>query len=174
MELYILILVIIVALAFEYINGFHDSANAIATVISTKALSPRNAIIYGSVLNIAGAFAGTHVAKTIGSGIVETATITQLVILCALFGAIVWDLITWYYGIPSSSSHALIGGLIGAAIAKAGTDVVHVKGIIEKVIIPMFSSPVIGFIIGLTIICLLLNLLKNTIPAKTNKAFKKI
>jgi len=175
MELYILILVITIALIFEYINGFHDSANAIATVVSTKVLSPRNAIIYGAVLNFAGAFSGTHVAKTIGSGIVSADAVSQTVIICALIGAIVWNLFTWYYGIPSSSSHALIGGLIGATVAKAGgTDIVNIQGTLEKVIIPMFTSPLIGFIFGILFMCLLLNLCRKAIPDRVNKYFKKL
>ena len=135
--LLLLIIVILAALAFEYINGFHDSANAIATVVSTKVLTPRTAVMYGAVFNFIGALTGTHVAKTIGKGIVDTDSVTQLVILCALIGAIIWNLITWYYGIPSSSSHALIGGLIGAAIVHTGISTVKVQGVMEKVIIPM-------------------------------------
>ena len=132
----LLILVIAVALIFEYINGFHDAANAIATVVSTKVLTPRKAILYAAVLNVFGAFFGTHVAKTIGSGIVDKMAVSQEVIICALLGAIIWNLITWLFGIPSSSSHALIGGLLGAAVVHNGLGVVHVNGLISKVIIP--------------------------------------
>ena len=114
--LILLILVLITAYLFEYINGFHDSANAISTVISTKALSPRVAIIYAACLNFTGAFFGTHVAQTVGSGLVAADAVTQFVIICALLGAIIWDLITWLLGLPSSSSQSLIGGLLGAAI----------------------------------------------------------
>jgi len=132
MDLTLLVLVIFTALAFEYINGFHDSANAIATVVSTKVLTARAAILYAGVLNIIGAFLGTHVATTVGKGIVETDSVTQGVILCALLAAIIWNLITWYYGIPSSSSHALIGGLIGAGISKAGYDVIKFEGVTRR------------------------------------------
>ncbi|GHT37109.1 inorganic phosphate transporter [Planctomycetales bacterium] len=168
----IFILVIAAALVFEYINGFHDSANAIATVVSTKVLSPRNALIYGACLNFCGAFAGTHVAKTIGAGIVEKAAVTPEVILCALLGAIIWNLFTWFFGIPSSSSHALIGGLIGAAVAHSGFEFVNTRGLLEKVIIPMFTSPVIGFITGFFVMVVLLWIAAKSVPEKVNNKFK--
>jgi PiT family inorganic phosphate transporter len=174
MMLTLLIVVIITALAFEYINGFHDTANAIATVVSTKVLSPRNAILFAAVLNFAGAFAGTHVAKTIGSGMVSTAVVTQGVILAALLGAIIWNLVTWYFGIPSSSSHALIGGLVGATISKAGLSAVHAKGVFEKVIIPMFVSPVLGFAIGFLFMLLLLWLFRRSRADKVNVLFRRM
>ncbi len=171
--LILLILVILAALAFEYINGFHDAANSIATVVSTKVLSPRNAIIYGASLEFCGAFFGTHVAKTIGSGIVEATTVTQAVILCALLGAIIWNLITWYLGIPSSSSHALIGGLLGSAIVHAGgLSVIKFKGLIEKIIIPMITSPLFGFFIGFIVMLILLHIVAKAVPEKINKKFK--
>ena len=116
----LLILVVAGALVFEYINGFHDAANAIATVVSTKVLTPRQAVVYGASLEFTGALMGTHVAKTIGAGIVNPDTITLHVIFCALVAAIIWNLITWFFGLPSSSSHALIGGLIGSAVVNAG------------------------------------------------------
>ena len=118
--LLILVLVVAAALAFDYINGFHDAANAVATVVSTGVLPLRTAIILSAVLNFAGALTGTAVAATIGKGLVEPGAVTQVVVLSALLGAIVWNLITWYFGIPSSSSHALIGGLLGAGAAHAG------------------------------------------------------
>src|SRR5574344_2424902 len=117
----LLTLVMITSYVFEYINGFHDSANAISTVVSTKALSPRRAIIFAACLNFAGAFFGTHVAQTIGSGMVSAGSVTQFVILCALIGAVFWNLFTWLLGLPSSSSHSLIGGLLGAAIDRKST-----------------------------------------------------
>src|SRR5512141_2309980 len=119
----IILIVIIVALIFEYINGFHDTANSIATVVSTKVLSPRQAVVLAACTNLLGAMWGTAVAKTIASGLVDTRmfTLTNEILICALLGAIVWNLITWYFGIPSSSSHALIGGLCGAALAAAGS-----------------------------------------------------
>ncbi len=174
MVLTLLIFVIVTALIFEYINGFHDSANAIATVVSTKVLTARAAILYAGVLNIAGAFMGTHVASTIGQGIVATASVTQGVILCALLSAIIWNLITWYYGIPSSSSHALIGGLLGAAISKAGYHVVQFEGVTKKVLIPMITSPLLGFAIGFLCMVTILWACAKANPNTVNKYFKKM
>ena len=151
----LLIAVIIVALAFEFINGFHDCANAIATVVSTKVLSPKQAVLFGASLEFVGALTGTHVAKTIGSGIVNSEMITLTVIFCALLAAVIWNLFTWWLGLPSSSSHALIGGLLGATIVKAGVDAVHVTTLLDKVIIPMFTSPVLGFCVGFTLMLLI-------------------
>lgn len=169
----LLILVIIAALVFEYINGFHDSANAIATVVSTKVLTPKVAVVYAAILNFIGALLGTHVAKTIGKGIVDTESVTQLVIFCALLGAITWNLITWYYGIPSSSSHALIGGLIGAAIIHSGFGTVHTDGVMDKVVLPMITSPIIGFIVGFSFMLLLVWLFHKSVPEITNKYFRR-
>jgi PiT family inorganic phosphate transporter len=143
-----LVVVVALAVAFDYINGFHDTANAIATSVATRALRPRHAILMATTFNFVGAFAGTAVAKTIGAGLVEEATTTQVVIVSALVGAITWNLITWYRGLPSSSSHALIGGLFGATLVAAGTGSFKVDGIIQKVILPMVSSPVIGFVVA--------------------------
>ena len=168
----LLILVIAVALAFEYINGFHDAANAIATVVSTKVLTPRVAILYAAVLNFVGAFFGTNVAKTIGSGIVDKMAVSQEVIICALLGAIIWNLITWVFGIPSSSSHALIGGLLGAAIVHNGFTVVNGKGLLDKVIYPMFASPLVGFLVGFTVMLTLLWMFAKASPERINKQFK--
>src|SRR5229473_2873061 len=143
--------VVVMAILFEYINGFHDAANAIATVVSTKVLTPRQAIGLAAFFNLTGALAGTAVASTVGKGIVDTNIVTMGAILCALIGAVVWNLITWLFGLPSSSSHALIGGLCGAALANAqgNWDVLHWRtGLLPKVVIPMFSSPLIGFIVG--------------------------
>lgn len=174
MIVWILILVIIIALIFEYINGFHDAANAIATVVSTKVLTPKQAVAYGAVFEILGAFMGTHVAKTIGSGIIESSCVDQYVILCALLGAITWNIFTWYFGIPSSSSHALIGGLIGASIIKAGIPVLKIDGIIEKVLIPMVTSPFVGFVVGFVVMLVLMWLFYKARPERINKHFKKL
>jgi len=174
MVLTLLIFVIVTALIFEYINGFHDSANAIATVVSTKVLTARAAVIYAGALNICGAFMGTHVASTIGTGIVATGGVTQGVILCALLSAIIWNLITWYYGIPSSSSHALIGGLLGAAIAKAGYHVVQFEGVTNKVLLPMVTSPLIGFGIGFLCMVSIMWLCARARPNTVNRYFKKM
>jgi len=169
----LIILVVVVALAFEYINGFHDAANAIATVVSTKVLTPRQAVAYGATLEFAGALLGTHVAKTIGSGMVDTHFVTQFVILCALLGAIIWNLFTWYFGLPSSSSHALIGGLVGASVAHHGFSVVKMDGVIHKVIIPMLVSPVVGLTIGFIIMLILLRIFHKSKPDSVNKIFRK-
>src|SRR5690606_3903585 len=158
----LVIVVIVVALAFEYINGFHDTANSIATVVATKVLSPMQAVSLAAGMNLLGALAGTAVAKTIASGLIDMGVVevgSQL-ILCALMGGIIWNLITWWLGLPSSSSHALIGGLVGAALAASGNNIEAIiwsepaepvwrsAGVLWKVIVPMVSSPVLGFIAG--------------------------
>ena len=143
--LFSLVVVILLAVAFDYINGFHDTANAIATSVATRALRPLHAILMATAFNFIGAFAGTAVAKTIGAGLVDEATTTQAVVAAALIGAITWNLITWYLALPSSSSHALIGGLLGATIVAAGFGALKLDGIFNKVLVPMISSPIIGF-----------------------------
>lgn len=161
--LLLVLVVVLVALVFEYINGFHDTANSIATVVATKVLNPTQAVALAASMNLIGALAGTAVAKTISSGLIdaEVVDVTSQLIICALSGGIVWNLITWWFGLPSSSSHALIGGLIGAALAAAGNnldvliwsrvaeDWTKSQGIFWKVIVPMISSPVAGFFLGL-------------------------
>jgi PiT family inorganic phosphate transporter len=141
-----LLLVIALAVVFDYVNGFHDTANAIATSVATRALHPRHAILMAASFNFIGAFAGTAVAKTIGAGLVDEETTTQAVVMAALIGAIAWDLITWWVGLPSSSSHALIGGLLGATIVAAGAGALQIDGIVNKVLIPMLTSPLLGFV----------------------------
>jgi PiT family inorganic phosphate transporter len=143
-----LVLIVTVSLAFDFINGFHDTANAIATVVSTRVLTPRAAIVMAAGLNFVGALLSTKVASTISGGLVLASAATQSVILAALIGAIAWNLITWRLGIPSSSSHALIGGLCGAALSHGGGRVIIWKGLLGKVIIPLFASPIAGFVIG--------------------------
>ena len=172
----ILIAVVAVALAFEFINGFHDCANAIATVVSTKVLSPKQAVLFGASLEFVGALTGTHVAKTIGSGIVNAELITLTVIFCALLAAVLWNLLTWYLGLPSSSSHALIGGLLGATIVKAGFEAVHLNTLLDKVIIPMFTSPVLGFCAGFTLMLILawIIVITRAHPYSVNKSFRKL
>lgn len=169
----VLFLVIIAALAFEYINGFHDCANAIATVVSTKVLTPKQAVVISAALNLVGALLGTHVAKTIGSGIVDSSVVTLKVLFFALLGAIIWNLITWFFALPSSSSHALIGGLIGAAVVHAGHGCVKISSLVDKVIIPMFTSPVFGFVAGFLFMLLLLWLFYKSSPDWINKHFRK-
>jgi len=141
-----LVVVIILAVIFDYVNGFHDTANAIATSVATRALSPRHAILMATAFNFIGAFAGTAVAKTIGSGLVDEQTTTQAIVMAALIGAIAWDLITWWFAVPSSSSQALVGGLLGATIVAAGWGALNLPGIFGKVIIPGLTSPIIGFV----------------------------
>jgi PiT family inorganic phosphate transporter len=143
--LFALVVVFVLAVIFDYINGFHDTANAIATSVATRALHPRHAILMATAFNFIGAFAGTAVAKTIGAGLVDEATSTQAVVAAALLGAIAWNLITWWLGLPSSSSHALIGGLLGATIIAAGVGALKVEGVTGKVLVPMVTSPLIGF-----------------------------
>ena len=170
------LLVVLAALAFEYINGFHDAANAIATVVSTKVLTPRQAISMAAFFNLSGALMGTAVASTIGKGMVDPKVITMPTILCALLGAIVWNLITWWLGLPSSSSHALIGGLCGAAVATAQGDWTVLKwdtGLIPKVMIPMFTSPVIGFLVGGLLMFFLLVVLRSFTPRRVQSIFGK-
>ena len=170
------ILVVLAALAFEYINGFHDAANAIATVVSTKVLTPRQAITLAAFFNLTGALAGTAVASTIGKGMIDPNVITMTTILCGLLGAIVWNLITWWLGLPSSSSHALIGGLCGAAVAAAQGDWSVLKwntGLMPKVVIPMLTSPVIGFLMGGVLMFVLLVALRRATPHVVNAIFGK-
>jgi PiT family inorganic phosphate transporter len=141
-----LLVVIVLAVVFDYINGFHDTANAIATSVATRALSPRTAVLMAAAFNFIGAFAGTAVAKTIGAGLVDEETTTQAVVMAALVGAIAWDLITWWFAVPSSSSQALVGGLLGATIIAAGWGALDYEGIVNKVLIPSLTSPLVGFI----------------------------
>ena len=143
-----LIAVVVLAVVFDYINGFHDTANAIATSVATKALRPQHAILMAAAFNFIGAFAGTAVAKTIGKSLVDEASTTQTIVAAALIGAIVWNLVTWRWGIPSSSSHALIGGLLGATLIAVGPQALLVEGIVGKVLVPLVSSPIAGFAIG--------------------------
>jgi len=182
----LILTVILVALVFEYINGFHDTANSIATVVATKVLTPRQAVVLAACTNLLGALWGTAVAKTIASGLVETSIVTSQILVCALLGAIIWNLITWWFGLPSSSSHALVGGLCGAALAAAhGRWSVIVwslpgkehwwqgKGVFWKVVIPMVSSPLCGFFVGFLVMGLLYFILRNWKPMKVNKVFGK-
>jgi PiT family inorganic phosphate transporter len=141
-----LLAVLVLAVIFDYINGFHDTANAIATSVATRALRPQHAILMAASFNFIGAFAGTAVAQTIGSGLVNETTTSQAIVIAALLGAIAWNLLTWRLGIPSSSSHALIGGLLGATILAAGTGSVKWSGVVGKVLVPLISSPLVGFV----------------------------
>ena len=166
------IVVIAVAVVFDYTNGFHDAANAIATSVATRALSPRVALAMAAVMNLIGAFLGTEVASTVGSGIIEApqGMAGLAVVLAALIGAIVWNLVTWWFGLPSSSSHALIGGLVGAATASAGT--VKWGGVVEKVLIPMVLSPVVGFVLAGLVMIAILWIFKDKKPTKLTRGFR--
>ena len=172
----LLIAIVLIALVFDFTNGAHDSANAIATVVSTKVLSPRTAVIMAASLNLLGAFLGTEVAQTVGSGIVDPEMVTgcKILVLAALFGAIFWNMLTWYLGIPSSSSHALVGGLIGAAVAFKGWDAPNYASIGKKVLIPLLLSPLAGFLVGYLIMVALTWMFVKAHPRTVNTAFKKL
>ncbi len=166
-----LICTILVALAFDFTNGFHDTANAIATSISTRVLSPRVAILMAAILNFVGAFVSTQVAKTIGSDVASTSALTPTVVMAALLAAISWNLLTWYYGLPSSSSHALIGGIIGAAVAGSSThfSVLKIAGIV-KIVLSLILSPVVGFFIAYLLGLGLIWLFRGFMPAQVTTA----
>jgi len=172
-NMYLIVIIVALALVFDYINGFHDTANAIATSISTKALSPRNAILIAATLNFVGALSGTAVAATIGKGIVAPEVVTPDVLISALIGAIFWNLFTWLYGIPSSSSHALIGGLTGAVIGSFGFQQVKWYGF-GKILAGLILSPILGLILGSTIMLLLFWLFSGSAPARVNNNFRKL
>jgi PiT family inorganic phosphate transporter len=172
----LLILVLVLAVAFDYVNGFHDTANAIATSVSTRALRPSHAILMSATANFLGALTGTAVATTIAKGI---ATIPdgdqgQIVVCAALLGAIAWNLLTWRLGIPSSSSHALIGGLIGAAIAAVGVSSLNLQGIYDKVLFPLVASPILGVLIGFALMVILLNVFRRAHPKRINDRFRRL
>lgn len=172
----VVIAIVVVALVFDYTNGAHDSANAIATVVSTKVLSPKVAVLMAGLLNFAGALAGTSVAHTIGSGIIHPDMVagSQILVLAALIGAIFWNAFTWYMGLPSSSSHALIGGLMGAAIAHGGWTTLNHHSILTKVILPLFLSPLAGLAGGYLLMLGLAWICFRAHPRKANSAFRKL
>jgi PiT family inorganic phosphate transporter len=166
-------MVIFAALAFDFINGFHDTANAIATCISTRALSIRNAIAMAAGLNFVGALVSTHVATTIGKGIVDPAHVSQIVVLAALVGAIFWDLLTWHYGIPASSSHAIIGGLVGSVIAARGLAPLQWGGI-TKILIAIVVSPVAGTVVAFLIMVAIFWIFREYHPSPLNRGFRRL
>jgi PiT family inorganic phosphate transporter len=168
-----LLVVVALAVAFDYINGFHDTANAIATSVATRALRPQHAILMAASFNFIGAFAGTAVAKTIGSGLVAEKSTTQAVVAAALLGAIAWNLITWRLGLPSSSSHALIGGLLGATISAAGAGALNLPGIWGKVIVPLVTSPVIGFGGALALAVVLYRVFRRANRRTASRGFRR-
>ncbi len=183
----LLLVVVVVALMFEFINGFHDTANSIAAVVGTKVLAPSQAIVLAAITNLAGALAGTAVATTVGKGLVDAQCITGVTLVCGLMGSVIWNLVTWRLGLPSSSSHAMIGGLVGAAVAATGGWGVVIwsapvpgkpwyawGGLLYKVIIPMFTSPVLGFLIGVLWMALLYILLARFRPSTINGVFRNL
>lgn len=174
MELALVVVVVALALGFDYTNGFHDAANAIATSVSTRALTPRVALLMAAVMNFAGALLGTEVAETIATSIVDLGDASPhqalVVVLCALVGAIVWNLITWWFGLPSSSTHALIGGLVGAGLA--GGLMIYGSAIVDKVVLPMIFSPLIGFGLAFLVMVGLLWLIRNSSPSRTTRRFR--
>jgi PiT family inorganic phosphate transporter len=173
-NLALVVLVVGVALVFDYINGFHDAANSIATVVSTRVLSPGKAVIWAAFFNFAAAFVvGTAVAKTVGSGMIDLSAVTTSVILAGLIGAIVWDLITWYYGLPTSSSHALVGGYAGAAIAKAGVGALVPSGW-TKTLIFILLAPGIGFALGFAFMVAILWICRGAAPSRVDRWFRRL
>jgi len=168
------IFLVFIALVFDFLNGFHDSANSISTVVSTRVLSPKYAVLWAAFFNfVAAFFIGTEVANTVGRGIIHLDIVDNLVILAALGGAIIWNIVTWYYGLPSSSSHALIGGLIGAAVAKAGTSTLVWSGI-AKTTAFIILSPTIGLVLGYIFMIISLNLNQNSNIARSDKLYRKL
>jgi PiT family inorganic phosphate transporter len=171
-DTFALVVTIGVALFFTYTNGFHDSANAIATSVSTRALTPRAALAMAAVMNLAGAFLGSGVAKTVSKGLIETPTGRggMAILFAALVGAIVWNLITWYFGLPSSSSHALFGGMVGAALA--GGIAVIWSGVLEKIVLPMVISPLVGLLLGYLVMAAILWMFRKSNPHRAKRGFR--
>lgn len=168
------ITLVVIALAFDFLNGFHDSANSISTVVSTRVLSPRQAVLWAAFFNFAAVFfVGTQVAHTVGKGIIHLNIVDNLVIFSALGGAIIWNITTWYYGLPSSSSHALIGGLIGAAVSKAGISTLVWGGIIKTSLF-IVISPAIGMLLGFVFMVASMNLSRRSNMAATDKVFRRL
>lgn len=175
-DLLMLISIILLALVFDYINGFHDAANAIATVVATKVMTPRIAVFFGATFNFAGALMSTEVAATIGKGLVDAHAVTMPIVLCALVGGIAWNLLTWWWGLPSSSSHALIGSLLGATFfaGREGPQHIAWSVVMQKVIMPMFTSPVAGFTFGFLIMTGLIWLVYRIHLHKINVVFSRM
>ena len=169
-----LLAVLALAVVFDYINGFHDTANAIATSVATRALRPQYALLMATAFNFIGAFAGTAVAKTIGAGLVDEQTTTQVVVAAALIGAITWNLITWLLGLPSSSSHALIGGLLGATATAVGTGSFKLDGIFSKVVVPLITSPIAGFVLALVLMVALTWIFRGAARKPLGTAFRRL
>src|SRR4051812_48766899 len=172
MDNVLLVVVVVVALGFDFTNGFHDTANAVATSVSTRALSPRLAVAIAAIANLAGAFVTTAVAKTVGKGIIDTGLANEKTVLAALIGAIVWNLLTWWLGLPSSSSHALIGGLVGAALVQSGSKGVQWHGLAHKVVLPALASPAIGFVGAFALLVAIYWVFRWLNPGVANRGFR--
>jgi len=172
LETVLVVLVVLVALGFDFTNGFHDTANAVATSVSTRAMSPRMAVLVAAIANLAGAFVTTAVAKTVGQGVIDADVVTLTTVLAALFGAITWNLMTWWWGLPSSSSHALIGGLMGAALAQTGTSGVEWHDILHKVAIPALAAPAIAFLVAAVVLLAIYWGLRWMTPGTANRTFR--
>jgi inorganic phosphate transporter, PiT family len=169
---FLLVVVVAVALGFDFTNGFHDTANYVATWVGTRALSPRRAVLVSAAANLAGAFVTTAVAKTVGKGLIDTGLATGKTVLAALLGAITWNLVTWYFGLPSSSTHALIGGLVGAALVQSGSRGVQWHGIWEKVLLPGLASPAIGFAGAFLLMVLIYRFFFGASPGVAHRGFR--
>ena len=170
--MFLLVLVIVVGLAFDFTNGFHDTANYVATWVGTRALSPRAAVAISAAANLAGAFVTTAVATTVGKGLIDAGLATETTILTALLGAIAWNLVTWWGGLPSSSTHALVGGLVGAALVQSGTKGVVWSGIWQKVLLPGLTSPLIGFAVAFALVVLIYRLFHRLTPGTAHRGFR--
>jgi PiT family inorganic phosphate transporter len=170
---FLLLTVIVLSVIFDFINGFHDTANAIATSVSTRVLSPKAAVLMAAVLNMVGALTGTAVAKTVGAGLVQASSVTQVTVISALVAAIVWDLITWYLGLPTSSSHAVLSGIVGAAIATSGFGVIISKGV-YKVLLGLILSPLIGFVLSIVLMSLLTRFFRRSTPSLVSSLFGRL
>lgn len=169
----LVITIIFIALAFDYLNGFHDAANSIATVVSTRVLTPRIAVLWAAFFNFVAAFMfDVHIAKTIGKGLIDLQAVNEYVIMCGLLGAITWNIITWYFGLPTSSSHALMGGYAGAAIAKAGIGVILIEGW-RNTILFIVLAPLMGMVMGFVLMVILMYIFRGRSSAKINKLFRK-
>jgi inorganic phosphate transporter, PiT family len=169
----ILVIVVAAALAFDFTNGFHDTANVVATSISTRAMAPRLAVAYAAVLNFVGAFISLEVAATVANGIVDADVVTPLVVFAGLIGAIAWNLVTWYFGLPSSSSHALIGGIVGASFVAKGPDAVFFgEGVVGKVLVPAVIAPILAFLVAGVAILLVYRIVAGSRPGPTARGFR--
>src|SRR5215211_1102699 len=168
----IVVIVVATALAFDFTNGFHDTANVVATSISTRAMAPRIAVGFAAVLNFAGAFISLEVAATVASGIVDEQAVTPLVVFGGLIGAIAWNLATWYFGLPSGSSHALIGGVVGAAFAAAGADAVLGDGVLGKVLVPAIVAPFLAFVVGAIAIVVSYRIVGRQRPGPVSRGYR--